>query len=223
MGLVRSGSLDLLVDESSGREIVETPQLEDRFEDLKKKYKLFLDDDNNPEEWFLDNIHDVLLPSDINLFLQQTREYEDHTNYNYTGHFISQLIQNSYNAGNNGFELDVNALKPISYLCSDVSGTEERLVRMIIKGRVGDYCGLDAQHSMFTIEKARFFCGWYAEHSTFTIWETKHLCWEGAQHSIFKTHNPEQYKLFRISVPQNKENKLYLLAADGSILKGGEW
>ena len=220
-----SGGLEELVDATSGKEIVATPILVDKYADLKKKYEKFLVTEiYDWQEWSRKGVKEVLLPSDINLFLQQTREYENHTRYNInTGFFSSQLIQNSYNAGNNEFELDVTALKLIHNICFGVSGTEERMVRVVIKGEAGDVCVWNVRNFTFTIEKAGDWCGFEAQHSTFTIGKAGDNCGREAQFSTFKTNNKDQYEKFKESVPQNKENTLYLLSQNGSILKGGKW
>ena len=225
MALRKPMELEELVDASSGKEIVVTPLLVDRFEDLKKKYEEFLAVGYNQNKWVIEYAQEVVLPCDINLFLQQTREYEDHVNYrDNTGLFITQLIQDSYKAGNNDFELDVNSLKSIDYLASEVvSGTKKRTVRVVIKGEVGDRCGRNAQYSTLTIGKAGNWCGVWAQHCTFTFKEAGKECGFGAVHSTFKTHSQKQYERFKKSVDQCNKNRLYLLAADGSILKGGKW
>ena len=236
-----STGLEELVDVNSGKEIVATHPVVDQFAVLRGKYEPFLDFGDR-REWLKNKIQEVLLPPNINLFLQQTREYEDHPNYqSFTGLFISQLIQNSYNAGNNNFELDVNTLKPVDNLAREVSGTKERMVRVVIKGEVGDLCGYQAQHVTFTIEKAGDwcgnsvrhstftikeagkYCGQYSQHSTFTIEEAGNGCGFAAKNSTFKTHDSLQYERFKKSVSQDRSNELYLLAVDGSILNGGKW
>ena len=237
-----SSGIEELVDKDSGKEIVATPVVVDRFEELKKKYEQFLMVEDGFIEKRKNNMKEVLLPCEINIFLQQTREYENHKNYGWsTGHFISQLVQNSYNAGNNNFELDMNSLKPINNIASHVTGTDERKVNIIIKGEAGDWCGYFARHftftikkagsecgylakqCTFTIEKAGSWCGCQAEHSTFTIEKAGSMYGSEAQHSTFNTHNPKQYERFKESVPQDTGNKIYLLSSDGSILKGGPW
>ena len=219
-----SGGIEELVDETSGKEIVLTPPLVDRFADLTKKYEQSLGLGAR-EVWARNYVHDVLLPSDIDLFLQQTREYEHHPNYQiHSGYFISQLIQNSYKAGNNDFEFDVILLKPIDYLASEVvSGTKERTVKTTIKGEVGNFCGSGVKYSAFTIGKASDWCGYRAEHSTFTIEKAGDLCGSITKYSNFKTNNKDQYKRFKESVPLNEGNTLYLLSSDDSVLKGGSW
>ena len=243
-----SGGLEELVDATSGKEIVATPAIVDRFEDLTKKYEYFLANSVGIEwladriEWVTDLEQEVVLPCDINLFLQQTREYENHKNYTQnTGIFISQLIKNSYNAGNNKFELNFNYLRLIDRTALSISGTKEKIIVIVITGEVGDSCGVNTRHSMFTVEKAGDWCGQYAqhstftikeagpwcgrnaEHSTFTIGEAGEWCGSSSKHSTFNTHNSLQYERFKKSVPQKNGNAVYLLSDTGSILQGGPW
>ena len=219
-----SEGLEELVDESSGKEIVIAPVIVDRLDSLMKKYEQFLGLGYGGRGLVQKHMQDVVLPCDINIFLQSTLHYETHENYEQnTGLFISQLIKNSYEAGNNGFELDMNSLKPINFLVSEVYGTKERMVIVVVKGEAGNYCGCSSQYSTFTIEKAGYGCGHSAQHSTFTVEEAGYLCWYGARNSTFNTHNPEQYERFKKSVHPSKDNKLYLLSPNGSILEGGAW
>ena len=217
-----SRGIEELVDETSGREVVEAPPVVDRFVELREKYEQFLVGD--AVEWILENIHDVLLPSDINLFLQQTREYEDNSGYHlHTGDFISKLIHNSYDAGHSDFELDVRSLKPIDSLSFGVSWTKERMVKVIITGQVGRWFGYGAQYSTFTLGETGDRCGALAYNSTFTIGKAGVLCGHDARHSIFKTHSKSQYERFKSSIEQKIGNTIYLLSSDGSILNGGPW
>ena len=189
MALCKSVGLEELVDADSGREVVVAPAVVNRFADLTKKYEPFLViplETYNWENWLRNHVQEILLPHDINLFLQQTRDYENNADYNHnTGQFISQLLQNSYHAGNSDFELDMNLLKPINYFASRLSGTEERMVRVVIKGEVGDRCGRNAQYSAFTIGEAGKYCGFLAENSTFTVQEAGYRCGSNAQYSTF--------------------------------------
>ena len=226
MGLVGpSGDISELVDETSGKEIVIAPVVVDQFQDLRKKYEQFLILTGTEwKEWLRNNVKEVVLPCDINLFLKSTSEFENHASYGSdTGHFISQLIQNSYKAGNNEFELDVNSLKTMDSLASNISGTEERMVRVVVTGETGTFCGWKATYSTFTVEKAGNCYGYGSKHSTFTIEKAGKVCGFGAYYSTFKTHNPNQYERFKEYTSQNSGNKLYLLSPDGSILKGGPW
>ena len=220
-----STGIEELVDESSGKEIVATQSVIDKFADLTKKYDQFaVLTEYDWKRWLRNHVQEVVPPCDINIFLQQTREYENHKNYGFnTGIFISQLIQNSYKAGNNDFEFDVILLKPIDRLASAVSGTEEQVVRVVVNGEVGNGCGSWAQHSTFTIEKTGDVCGQFAQHSTFTIEKAGNGCGFAAKNSTFKTHNSLQYERFKKSVSQDRSNELYLLAVDGSIFNGGKW
>ena len=186
MALIKPMELEELVDETSGKEVVATPAIVDRFAELNKKYKKCLMVGSRLEQWLKDHVQEIFLPPDINIFLQSTHEFENDTDYNYgTGFFISHLIQNSYNAGNSKFELDVCSLKPIGSIASNIFATKERTIQMIIKGRTGDWLGHRAEHSMFTIEKAGDTCGEYAQYSTFTIKEVGSWCWFRAENSTF--------------------------------------
>ena len=219
-----SGGLEELVDASSGRDVMFIPPVVDRFEDLTKKYEHFLVDKYVSQEWLKDNVTEALLPSDINLFLQSNHEYENDASYNYdTGFFISQLIQNSYTAGNNDFEFDMSLLKPVNFIASHIFGMKKQMIRVVIAGEVGNECGYGAGYSTYTIQKASNRCGQFAEHSTFTIEEVGDECGWGSKHSTFQTHNSEQYDKFQGSVSPSEGNTIYLLAPDGSILKGGKW
>ena len=185
MALVHSDDLDSLVDETSGREIVAAPTLVNRFAELTKKYEPFLNFGDR-REWLKNNVQKVLSPCDINIFLQQTREYENHKNYRQnTGLFVTRLIQNSCKAGNNDFELDLKSLKPIDYLAFEISGTKERRVSITVKGRAGDLCGSRAKYSTFIIEEAERQLGFEVEHSTFTIGRAGDGCGSGAMYSTF--------------------------------------
>ena len=187
-----SGGLEELIDESSGREIVTTPVVINRFEELTKKYEKFLGIEYARRVWAQGHVQDVVLPGDISLFLQSTHEFENHTNYNdNTGPFISQLIQNSYNAGNNDFEFGMNLSKQVDYFASSVSGAKERTVRVVITGEVGNCCESRVQHSTFTIEKVGNQCGQYAEHSIFTIGKAGNACGFNAKHSTFRVREAE--------------------------------
>ena len=180
-----SAGLEELVNETSGREIVATSLLVDKYADLKKKYDYFFDDNNDMEKWSKEYVQEILLPCDINTFLQTTRYCEEHTDYSFTGFFISQLIKNSYNAGNNDFKIDVNDLRLVDFLAYEISGTEEQKVRVAIKGRAWDWCGQYAQNCTFIIEKAGDECGQSAQYSTFTIGEAENWCGKYAKNSTF--------------------------------------
>ena len=213
-----SGGLEELVDETSGKEIVATPAIVDRFADLKKKYEQYLIIQEDLGQWVRNYLKEIVLPCDINLFLQTTQDYEHYPNYQkYTGIFISQLIQNSYDAGNSDFELDMNLLKPINYLASRLSGTEERMVRVVIKGEIGSWCGIRTRYSIFTIEKASDYCGYEAQHSIFTIEKAGKSCGKDTIYSIFKSTDKELIKDILKNIARFKNNKVYHIQPDGTL------
>ncbi|MFH1637493.1 MAG: hypothetical protein ABIB71_03650 [Candidatus Woesearchaeota archaeon] len=121
------------------------------FEDLMKQYETFL-----VWEVYLKEVKDILTPEQINSFLQATIRYDDYKHYRCnTGHFITRLIQNSHNAGNNKFILNTKALsKKIDCIAHSLKGKKDMLLEIIVDGNLGDYCGLRAEN----IEKI-YICG----------------------------------------------------------------
>ena len=235
-----SGGLEELVDETSGKEIVATPVVINRFEELTKKYEQYLNEADANQTTL--QIPSVLTPTECNTFLQSTNNYENHARYQgRTGLFVSKLIQCSYDAGYNDFKLDMNTLKSVDYLAYEISGTKKRMLKVVIKGEVeyncgygakhstltiekaGDGCGHGAQYSTFIIEEVGDACGYGVQYSTFTIGKAEGWCGIGAEHSIFKTYNREQYRQFKKFVDRRSANSVYLLSPNGSILKGGKW
>ena len=147
---------------------------EGRFQELREKYEKFLDAKITPWNDMDDErrkITDLLMPEDINKFLQITIQYEQHRQYCWrTGYFISRLVQNSYTAGHNEFILDTTALKEIDYLGSRLEGTKERPIELTIKGNAGSNFGFWSKDATFNIiGNARDYCGWGVENSTFKI------------------------------------------------------
>ena len=93
-------------------------------------------------ESYLDEaIDDVLTPSQIEEFFRLTIAYENNEHYQKcTKLIINELIQNSYNADNNGFVLNTNELaKPIDDLCANLRGTHNKPINITINGDVGYY------------------------------------------------------------------------------------
>ena len=276
-----SRGIEELVDVNSGREIIATPVVVDRFEDLMKKYDAFLSIPITFQETireYMSTVNDVLTPSEIDSFLHHTTLREEHGRYTeLTGYFVSRLIQCSYDTGNRVFYVDTHSLKLFHDMGARVVGNIDRKLELTIHGEIGDMCGENTQNanivvgttgnflgshaynstfkgrtagdkcgfktknctftieevghgcgfkvqqSTFTIGTAGNLCGLESKHSTFTIEKAGEYCGWASMHSTFNTHSPEQYKRFKESVPQDKDNKLYLLSNTGSIIKGGEW
>ncbi len=132
---------------------------ENKFTALMERYKRFLDEERI---WFepiikyynaIEDISKILTPEEINQFLQMTIEIESHDNYQVrTGIFLSRLIQNSYDAGNNDFHLDTTSLtRHLTYFCMLIEGEEERPININIRGDVGYSFGFKSQYAKFTI------------------------------------------------------------------------
>ncbi|MFH1637758.1 MAG: hypothetical protein ABIB71_05020 [Candidatus Woesearchaeota archaeon] len=117
------------------------------FDELIRQYEEILAIDNfEDQEQESPEIMGVLGPERINVFLQATVKYEQHENYSgNTGLFITQLIQNSHDSGNNKFTLNTKALsKEIDNICSGLKGKGNNLLEIIIDGKVGDLCSAQA-------------------------------------------------------------------------------
>ena len=128
-------------------------------------------------------IDEVLQPQEINQFLQGTIVYDtsrhDDGNAVMTGCFITRLIQNSYNAGYNGFMINTELLtNPLSFLGDKLQGTSEDHLRLDIKGDLYNSPGFGSEYCHFKVggNAGYFDLGWYARNSVFTLYgETKGL------------------------------------------------
>ncbi|MFH1637760.1 MAG: hypothetical protein ABIB71_05030 [Candidatus Woesearchaeota archaeon] len=119
------------------------------FEELIRKYEEILTIAGFARhEKVVSKITSVLMPEQINNFLQATINYEKHKNYNSnTGLFITKLIQNSHNAGNNNFTLNTKALsKDIDKIAFDLKGRRGNLLEIIVDGNAGEWCGFKAKN-----------------------------------------------------------------------------
>ncbi|MDI6738630.1 MAG: hypothetical protein QME12_09055, partial [Nanoarchaeota archaeon] len=113
----------------------------------------------------------ALLPEHINAFLQATIGYESHDTYGWdTGLFLTRLVQNSYDTGNNKFRICTRGLALLGHLGRHLEGRKRRPIEVIIDGDVGEECGRRAKYSSFSISgNIGRFCGSGAEKSTFSI------------------------------------------------------
>lgn len=135
----------------------------------------------------------ALSPEQIDIFLQATIGYEPHNPYGWdtygwdTGLFITRLIQNSYDAGNNKFKVRTKGTGLLDHFGRYLEGTKRRPIEVIIDGDVGSGCGADARYSRFAISgNAGFGCGGEAKHSAFCVsGNAESLCGEVAEKSTF--------------------------------------
>ena len=184
--------------------------------EIDAKYKL--DDPIKAYNYINENVKEILTPSEINAFLQTTTVYEDNKRYSRrTGEFISQLIQNSYDAGHNNFVL--NTTKSMSYVGLELEGCPERMIYIYINGDIGTCCGDKASYSSFIINgNLEIGCGLFANNSTFTINGTfdQSLFGYKATTCSFKTPNKEILdKLLKI-ISEKEGNKFYFINPDGT-------
>jgi hypothetical protein len=90
----------------------------------------------------------ILLPLEINQFLQLTLCFSNQKNYFHrAGWFLSQLIQNSYDVGHNDFILDYkDGPKKIDQLGRKIIATKERPCTLYCNGNAGYYFGERSQY-----------------------------------------------------------------------------
>ena len=68
------------------------------------------------------------------------------------GNFVNALIQKSYEAGNNDFELEGD--KKVAYLADQLTGTPDRLLKITVKGPLDMGFGYGALHCKFILERS---------------------------------------------------------------------
>src|SRR3989344_3147907 len=132
----------------------------------------------------------VLNPNQINVFLQVIIEKESKQKIMHwgTGLYLSKLIQDSYNAGNNDFTLNTGDTQ-INCLGYKIKGSKKKqIIQIKINGNVGNWCGLNTQNSTFNIKgNVGDECGKKARHSTFTIeGDVGGSCGDLVKYSVFK-------------------------------------
>ena len=167
MELYARKDLDKIVEDINPEAVEERRKynVESEYAPLLQKYESFLKNyEITPTARLLEPVTEVLLPDQINSFLQATINYENYPHYAFTGQFVAWLIQNSYDAGHNDFHLETNHLTtPLSYLGSAIDkssllritslpplrllkGSKERMLRIEILGNAGILLGNDATH-----------------------------------------------------------------------------
>ncbi|MBI2669409.1 hypothetical protein HYX14_06220 [Candidatus Woesearchaeota archaeon] len=148
------------------------PVGEHPFSALLEKYKAFLDDRTYGDHHKKNaDLTDILNPEHINAFLQSTVIHGNHEQYKErTGLFLSRLLQNSYNAGNNGFQVDTRSTGALDNLGVFLEGTKEKPIRLTITGDVGDDCGAYSTNGNYMITgDVGYDCGRLSINGTYTI------------------------------------------------------
>ncbi|MFH1637494.1 MAG: hypothetical protein ABIB71_03655 [Candidatus Woesearchaeota archaeon] len=135
------------------------------FEELMRQYEglVKLVTWNNDFKKIISGVNSVLTPEQINSFLQATIKYEGHKKYSQnTGFFITRLIQNSHNAGNNKFTLHTKALsKEINGIGYELKGRGNNVLEIIVDGDAGHSCGYEAENinRIYISGNAQNWCG----------------------------------------------------------------
>ncbi|MFH1637495.1 MAG: hypothetical protein ABIB71_03660 [Candidatus Woesearchaeota archaeon] len=219
------------------------------FEELVKKYERILAISTYYVSGVLDEIDSILQPEQIDSFLQSTIRYDEHKNYSEnTGLFITRLIQNSHNAGNNRFMLNTKALsKDINYIGGELKGREKNLLEIIVGGDCGEACGIWAKNirkiriarnagkkcgfgannlkELYIGGNAGEFCGSGALNirQIYIGGKAQSICGDTARNSTFKTPNEETLRLLKKNVPKGQGNKIYFIHPDNHEEEIKEW
>ncbi|MFH1637759.1 MAG: hypothetical protein ABIB71_05025 [Candidatus Woesearchaeota archaeon] len=208
-----SGYSKLETPEERKESKVEGGLLFEGFEELVKQYEeiLAIDNWNIAKKALakLAKIDSILEPDQINSFLQATVKYGDYRDYSWnTGDFITRLIQNSHEAGNNRFELNTKVLsKEIHGLGYKLKGREDNLLEIIVGGNTGYACCYEAENI------GKFYIGGNAECN----------CGYKAKNSTFKTPIRETLQLLKTYVPKDKGNRIYFIEPNGKEKEIKEW
>ena len=227
------------------RDIKVSRNRSNKLKSLLSMYEQYLTIEGIPQmEFVWRNLENkvVLTPSEINAFLQMTMEVEDYERSSASdgvGHFITALIQNSYNAGHNNFVLYTSNLREkTDKLGWFTKGKSKRLINIKIfgdlgnhcfengeylsveiYGNVGSSCGSCVKYSTLRIEgNADEWCGTNAEYSSVIInGNAKDKCGHNANSSSFVIKG---YVIFDIHY-FHAENSSYRLDGDLIGIKFG--
>lgn len=221
------------VDPFSGREKGKSPELVDQIEAMSDPlvehvFEIHggLDHDASIDDQIICVSQlkmDVLTPTQIEGVLQKIIR-SGRERYGVSP-FLSRLIQDSYDAGHNGFVLTTYDTQ-IEFLGQDLTGSSERKIEVNVKGNVGDFlgdysahcvfavegsvknwCGYHSGHNVFTIEgNAGNSCGCLSEYSTFIIeGNIGSSCGEDSRYGRYASSNPLTYEKMKEMVPTTNE------------------
>ena len=132
---------------------------ENNFHQLYGSFEEFI---SGPCSLFADQLSDelnrslsyqILSPSEINTFLSGMIQFENLPFYKmHAAFFISKLIQDSYEAGNNDFTIDATILSEMSHLGSHLKGKEDAPLRTTIRGDGLRYLGANSRYTKIRYE-----------------------------------------------------------------------
>jgi hypothetical protein len=121
--------------------------------DYKKRITNPIWEDIEDNEFFskLNNSLITLNSSEIIEFIKLTSNYESSKNYHTrTGIYLSDIIQKSYNAGNNDFNIDINYFNNFGY---NLNGSIEKPIVINIKENYGLETGINSKSLELNIKK----------------------------------------------------------------------
>lgn len=247
--------LDALISGYAAQKVDERKEVtviaEDKFKDLWGKYKqaLSLVDTlkiDLIEDYLGGVVTDVLTPQEIEEFFRLTIAYEECTYYQKcTAKIINKLIENSHNAGYDGFVLNTKYLtKPLDNLCDNLKDAQKKPIHITINGNVGNDCGSQTECSLFlTINGDVGSCGRNSKWAYFIIngnvgyisnpWKCSFFNINGEIETFkvevdsvcctFKTSNTKTLDVFLKHVPLMRGHKVYFINEDGTETKIGAW
>ncbi len=109
---------------------------------IEETLRLYTTDGISMARYPLPHLVPALSPKQIQVAFQKCMQ--DKLAIPSLGRFASQLIQTSYNAGNNGFTLNTGDF--LFDFIGRLEGTHERKLNLRVEGNVGDYFGYKSSH-----------------------------------------------------------------------------
>ncbi len=143
IGVIRGKGIDNLVSGYSPRKVEEEKEFshtdESKFNSLFNELEFFMER-MFEEKIKTGHINQILTPNEIEAFLFFSRKYEKRQTYAPAiGSLLNILIQNSYNAGHNNFQLNPYYLKKYVRDIGWFSGSKEEPLLITLRGRFGDH------------------------------------------------------------------------------------
>jgi hypothetical protein len=94
----------------------------------------------------------VLTPAEMSVFINEIEKFQKEENYSLSANlFVNRLIQNSYDAGNNDFNLYVEDL-PNASILKKLKATEDNPLKIRLNGSVGDFVARESNYLDLTID-----------------------------------------------------------------------
>jgi len=153
---------------------------------------------------------EVLKPAQIDkLFQRIIKEMpKEETEYAITGIFLSCLIQNSYDNGNNDFILNTRDVQ-MTILGYKLKGKRKNKMKITIQGNAGLCFGEESKYCHFNIHgNAERKCGNGSENSTYSIeGSISKFCGDYSKNCIFTSPNKKTFEKMERDVPNESEGK----------------